>query len=38
MATREVPRKKNMYLKSMKKNVSKSVARFTKRGVGIRTD
>ena len=37
MATREVPREKNMDLKSMQVNVSKCITRTTKRGVDIRT-
>ena len=34
----EVPREKNMDLKSMQENISKSVTRLTKSVVGIRTD
>ena len=36
--TREVPREKNMDLKSMQVNVTKSVKRMTKRGVDILDD
>ena len=36
--TREVSRERNMGLKSMQVNVSKSVKRMTKRGVDIRAD
>ena len=35
MATREVPREKDMNLKSMHVDVSKNVTRITKSGVGI---
>ena len=35
MATREVPREKDMNLKSMYVDVSKNVTRITKSGVGI---
>ena len=38
MAMREVLRKKNMDLKSMQENISKSVTRLTKNAVGISTD
>ena len=37
MVTTEVPREKNIDLKSMRVNASKSVTRMTKRGVDIRT-
>ena len=37
MVTREVPRKKNMDLKSMHVNASKSVTRMKKRAVDILT-
>ena len=36
--TREVPRERNMDLKCMQVNVSKSVKRMTKRGVDIQAD
>ena len=35
---KEVPRERNMNLKSMQVNISKSVKRMTKRGVEIRAD
>ena len=38
MATKEVPCKKNMDLKFMQENITKSVTRLTKSGVGMRTD
>ena len=38
MATWKVPRKKNVDLKSMQENSSKSVTRLTTKGVGTRTD
>ena len=38
MGTSEVPREKNINLKSMQVNISKSVARLTKRGAAIRTN
>ena len=38
MVTREVSRDKNMDLKSMQVNISESVTRMAKTGVGIRTD
>ena len=38
MATRKFPREKNIVLKSMQVNISKSVRRMTERGVEIRTD
>ena len=38
MFTREVPREKNMDLKSMQVNVSQSVTRMTKRDVNIQAD
>ena len=38
MATRKFLREKNIVLKSMQVNISKSVRRMTERGVEIRTD
>ena len=38
MVTREVPREKNMDLKSMQVNASQSVTRMTKTDVNIQTD
>ena len=38
MVMREVPRRKNLDLKSMQENISKSVTRLTKNGVVAAVD